>query len=105
MMDQCLVSQLLAIIEPRYKSNSKFEQMRNPNKPFCNIFQTFLNQYNNSTEAERKANRNSMSANWALSNKFEIIESRINKAIQHADITGHPISMATLVKTEVFEAA
>ena len=61
-MDQCLVTQLLSLIKPLYKANYEYEQMRDPNKPFHDVLQSFIRRYGTSTEAERKANRKSMSA-------------------------------------------
>merc|ERR1711983_499206 len=65
-MDQCLVTRLLSLIEPLYKANYNYKQMRDHNKPFRNVLQSFIRQYGTSIEAERKANRDRMSADWAL---------------------------------------
>ena len=54
-----------------------------------------------------------MSANWALSDKFEVLEMRIDNAAQYAKITGYLIpdanavdtGMLALVKTRLFETA
>merc|ERR1711983_607329 len=91
-MDQCLVTQLLSLIEPLSKANYDYKQMRDPNKPYRDVLQSFIRRYGTSTEAERKANRDRMSADWALTDGFEALEIRINEALEYADIAGQPIT-------------
>ena len=112
-MDQCLVTRLLSLIEPLYRANYEYEQMRDPNKPFRDVLQSFIRRYGTSTEAERKANRDRLGEDWALTDGFEALEIRINEALEYADIAGQPITeseaidagMTALVKTGLFESA
>ena len=98
-MNVALVTRLLSLINPTFKTCYELTQLSYPNAPFLNIFDLFMRKYKRSNEQDRAHNNLLMHAEWTPTDGFKKLVTQINIGVMYAQYVDHPIPDQEMVDT------